>query len=110
MNKVETKVELRFDVENSQLLTSEQKDIIYQKLGNQLTKERVLVLYHQTERSQLANKEKVIRKFDVLIANAFKPVIKRKPTKPTFASKIERLQSKQRNAMTKSLRRKPSHD
>ncbi|REA62516.1 aminoacyl-tRNA hydrolase [Dyadobacter luteus] len=110
VNKVETKVELRFDVENSQLLTSEQKDIIYQKLGNQLTKERVLVLYHQTERSQLANKEKVIRKFDVLIANAFKPVIKRKPTKPTFASKIERLQSKQRNAMTKSLRRKPSHD
>jgi ribosome-associated protein len=110
VNKVETKVELRFDVENSQLLTSEQKDIIYQKLGNQLTKERILVLYHQTERSQLANKEKVIRKFDVLIANAFKPVIKRKPTKPTFASKIERLQSKQRNAMTKSLRRKPSHD
>lgn len=110
VNKVETKVELRFDVENSQILTPEQKDVIYQKLGNQLTKEKVLILYHQTERSQLANKEKVIRKFDVLVTEAFKPVRKRKPTRPTLASKMERLQNKQRNAMTKSLRRKPSHD
>ncbi|HEV7382264.1 MAG TPA: alternative ribosome rescue aminoacyl-tRNA hydrolase ArfB [Dyadobacter sp.] len=110
VNKVETKVELRFDVENSQMLSLEQKEIIYQKLGNHLTKDNVLILYHQTERSQLANKEKVVRKFDVLIADAFKPVRKRRPTRPTLASKMERLQSKQRQAQTKSLRRKPSQD
>jgi ribosome-associated protein len=110
VNKVETKVELRFDVQNSQILTEEQKDVIYQKIHNRLTNDKVMVLYHQTERSQLANKEKVIRKFDALITDAFKPIRRRKATRPTLASKMERLQSKQRNALTKSLRRKPSDD
>ena len=67
VNKVETKVELRFDIPNSQVLTDEQKDFLQKKLTNKLTNEGVLFLYHQTERSQLANKEKVIRKFDRLI-------------------------------------------
>jgi len=110
VNKVETKVELRFDIPNSALLTEDEKEILYEKLSNKLTNEKVLILYHQTERSQLANKEKVVTKFNDLIVKAFTVQKKRRPTRPTLASKKERLQSKQRNAIVKSLRKKPFED
>lgn len=110
VNKVETKVELRFDIRNSQLLTDDQKQVLYDKLSSKLTNEKVLVLYHQTERSQLGNKEKVIAKFDNLIRNAFVVQKNRRATKPTFASKEERLKTKQRNAIIKSLRKKTFED
>lgn len=110
VNKVETKVELRFDIPNSALLTDEQKETLYEKLSNKLTNEKVLLLYHQTERSQLANKEKIIVKFNDLIRKAFTVQKKRRPTRPTLASKTERLQTKQRNATVKSLRKKPFED
>jgi ribosome-associated protein len=106
VNKVETKVELRFDVTNSQVLNDEQKLVLYEKLSSKLTNDKVLVLYHQTERSQLANKDKVIDKFNQLIRQAFTVQKPRRATRPTLASKLHRLQSKQRNANIKSLRRK----
>lgn len=110
VNKVETKVELRFDIPNSGILTDEQKEILYEKLSTRLTNDKVLILYHQTERSQLANKEKVVTKFNDLIKKAFFVQKKRRPTRPTLASKTERLQTKQRNATVKSLRKKPFED
>jgi len=110
VNKVETKVELRFDVKNSAFLTEEQKEVLYEKLSTKLTNEKVLVMYHQTERSQLANKEKVVVKFNELIIKAFTVQKKRRPTRPTLASKTERLQTKQRNSTVKSMRKKPSEE
>jgi len=110
VNKVETKVELRFDIPNSALLTDEQKETLYEKLSSKLTNEKVLTLYHQTERSQLANKDKIISKFNDLIKKAFAVQKKRRATRPTLASKMERLQTKQRNSTVKSLRRKPFDD
>ncbi|GGC09675.1 alternative ribosome rescue aminoacyl-tRNA hydrolase ArfB [Dyadobacter sediminis] len=106
VNKVESKVELRFDVQNSQLLSEEQKQTLYEKLATRLTNAKVLVLYHQTERSQLANKDKVVEKFDNLIRKAFFQEKSRTPSRPTFASKLKRLQTKQHNAAIKSMRRK----
>lgn len=106
VNKVETKVELRFDIAGSAVLTEEQKEKLYVRLASKLTNEKVLVLYHQTERSQLANKEKVIVKFYALIKKAFTDPKKRRPTRPTLASKKERLESKQRKSETKATRRK----
>ena len=110
VNKVETKVELRFDVKSSAFLTDEQKETLYQKLSTKLTNDKVLLMYHQTERSQLANKEKVIDKFNELIVKAFTVQKKRRPTRPTLASKTERLQTKQRNSTVKSMRKKPSEE
>lgn len=106
VNKVETKVELRFDVANSALLSEEEKAALLEKLTNKLTNEGVLVLYHQTERSQLANKDKVIEKFNSLIKKSFEKQKPRKASKPTAASKEKRLQTKQRDAEVKAMRRK----
>ena len=110
VNKVETKVELRFDIKNSQQLTDEQKQTLIEKLANKLTNDQILVLYHQTERSQLANKEKIIAKFNDLIKKAFAVQKSRRATRPTLASKMERLQTKQRNSSIKSLRKKTFED
>ncbi len=106
VNKVETKVELRFDIAGSPTLSDAQKALLMERLKNQVTNEGVLVLQHQTERSQLANKQKVIKKFNTLIINGLKPVVKRvKPPVPKSV-KAARRQAKERNSETKQLRRK----
>lgn len=110
VNKVETKVELRFNIPNSAVLSDEQKEVLLQKLANKLTTDNVLILYHQTERSQLANKDKVVKKFDKLIRQAFVVPRRRKPTRPTNASIQERIQEKKRKAGIKTLRRKPPEE
>lgn len=110
VNKVETKVELRFDIKNSQLLTEDQKQTLIEKLSTKLTNDQILILYHQTERSQLANKEKIITKFNDLIKKAFFVQKSRRATRPTLASKLDRLQTKQRDSRVKSLRKKTFED
>ena len=106
VNKVETKVELRFNVSNSTILSDEEKLKLYFRLAAKLTNDNVLVIYHQTERSQLANKEKVVEKFNELIRKAFTDPKKRRATRPTLASKRERLESKEKRSVVKANRRK----
>ncbi len=106
VNKVSSKVELDFNVLNSGLLTDEQKITILKKLEKKITKEGILQIISQTERNQLGNKEIVIKKFDELIAKCFVEKKKRKPTKPSKASKEKRLETKKRTSEVKKLRRK----
>lgn len=106
VNKVSTKVELRFKVRNSLLLTMDEKEIILTKLSNKINKEEELILVSQSERSQLANKEKVIEKFYLLINKALTPQKKRKATKPSKQSKEKRLSAKKINSDRKSFRKK----
>ncbi|GAA4450124.1 alternative ribosome rescue aminoacyl-tRNA hydrolase ArfB [Nibrella saemangeumensis] len=106
VNKVSTKAELRFSVRDSALLTDEEKAVLFEKLAKKLTTEGELVLYHQTERSQLDNKEKVIEKFNRLIRSAFDKPRPRKPTRPSKASVAERKAGKKRRGEVKEARRK----
>jgi len=106
VNKVSSKVELRFNVIESNLLSIEEKEILQTKLANKINKEGELILVCQTERSQLANKEKVIEKFYNLLSKAFTHQKKRKPTKPSRSSKEKRLEGKKTNAEKKTLRKK----
>ncbi|WP_128545797.1 alternative ribosome rescue aminoacyl-tRNA hydrolase ArfB [Larkinella soli] len=106
VNKVSTKAELYFDVPNSALLGEEEKAVLLEKLAGKLTTEGVLVLYHQTERSQLANRDKVTEKFCQLIRKAFEKPKPRRVTKPTKASKEERLGEKRKRREVKEGRRK----
>jgi len=107
VNKVETKVTLKFDVQRSALLTQEEKDIITQRLARHLTRDGVLMLTVQESRSQHENREKVIEKFDGLLAKAFVKTKTRKATKPSRMAKLKRLQSKKTHGEKKKWRQKP---
>lgn len=110
MNKVESKVELRFDIPGSGILSEEEKQLLLRKLARRINSEGVLILYHQTERSQLANKELVTEKFRRLVEEALKKDTPRKPTKPTLASILVKRQDKTRRARVKADRRKTGWD
>ena len=106
VNKVATKAELRFSVRDSTRLTDEQRTWLLEKLANKLTNEGELVLTHQTERTQLANREKVVKKFNRLIANAFVVPKPRKASRPSKAAVAKRLDAKKRRANIKSARQR----
>lgn len=94
VNKVSTKVELRFHIENSEILTDEQKILIKEKLKNRISLEGFLIISCDTERTQLANKKKALELFKTLITKALHKPKKRTKTKPTKASKEKRLKEK----------------
>ncbi len=105
VNKVSTKVELDFDVAYSALLTVDQKITILKKLDNRITKEGILQIIVQEERSQLGNKEIAINKFYDLINQCFIIQKKRRPTKASKGSKERRLKSKKINSERKQSRK-----
>ncbi len=107
VNKVETMVEGYWDVEASLMFTDEQKQRLKDKLINKINADGKLLVKSQEERSQLANKEIVIKKMNALLQKALIVQKKRKPTKPSKASKLKRLESKKINATLKQTRKKP---
>ena len=105
VNKVNSRIELRFNLTDSALLNDDEKAKIQSVLGNRINKEGILILVSQTERSQIANKKKVTERFYKLLHKALMPVKKRKPTRPTLASKERRIESKKMQSRKKALRR-----
>jgi ribosome-associated protein len=106
VNKVSTKVELRFDIKGSALLTEDEKELIQTVLAKKINSAGELILVSQSDRSQLKNREKVIEKFYSLLVKALTPVKKRKPTKPSKAAKEKRLEEKQIQSEKKARRKK----
>lgn len=104
VNKVETKVQLKFDVNNSKILTEDEKSILIQKLSNKIDQEGFLQLSAQEKRSQIQNKELVIKKFYDLLKSAFYKKKIRKATKPSKGAIEARLKSKKAQAEKKSNR------
>jgi len=104
VNKVNTKVTLRFSITDSCILTDEQKSILEVKLANQMTKEGALILVSQASRSQLKNKEEAERKLYDMLNEALKQQKKRKATKPTKSSNEKRIKDKKANAEKKTRR------
>ena len=107
VNKVSTKVELRFNVLQSELLTPEEKEVLFDKLSAKINAEGELVLFSQAERTQLKNREKVTEKFYRLITTALQPVKKRIPTHPSAGSEEKRLLGKRKTSEKKERRKKP---
>jgi len=105
VNKVNTKVELRFSIGDSAVLTEEEKEVLSSKLANQISKDGDLILTAQETRSQLKNKQKAIEKFYEIINKALKPQKKRKPTTISKAAKEKRLKEKQELSQKKERRR-----
>ncbi|MBA3901313.1 MAG: aminoacyl-tRNA hydrolase [Bacteroidetes bacterium] len=107
VNKVSTKVEVYFDVEASEILTSEQKIRIQEKLQNKISNEGKLIVVSQQARTQLANKEIAIEKLYKLLQNALKEQKPRKKTKPSKSSVEKRLKNKKAASEKKKLRGMP---
>jgi ribosome-associated protein len=105
VNKVSTKMELRFHVASSALLSDAEKELILEKLATRINSAGELILVSQSERSQLQNREKVIEKFYTLLTRALTPRKKRKPTRPSKASKEERLEAKRQQSEKKERRK-----
>ena len=110
INKVETKVELRFDLNASVLLDDAEKVKIKEKLKNQINQENELLVVCQESRSQLKNKELALKKFKELLTSALTVQKKRKPTKPTLEKIEKRLKTKRINAEKKATRARPVQD
>ncbi|MBD0779901.1 aminoacyl-tRNA hydrolase [Maribacter sp. ANRC-HE7] len=110
VNKVSTKVELAFDVANSSALSSIEKERVLHKLANRLTKDNILMLQADATRSQLKNKELVIKRFLELLENAIKIKKKRRKTKPSRSSVEKRLRKKKKDALKKANRGRPKLD
>jgi ribosome-associated protein len=110
VNKVETAVIASFQIESSQLLTDDQKQLIKEKLSNRITSEGSLQVRSQTYRTQLENKEDATRKINELIQAALKKKKPRIATKASKAAKERRIESKKRKAEIKSSRRKFRQD
>lgn len=107
VNKVNTKVELRFAIGESRVLTTDQKIQVELALKNRINQHNELLLTSESQRSQWQNKANVCEHFFRLIEQALTPKRKRIGTKPTKASKLKRLQGKKLQALKKQLRRKP---
>ena len=104
VNKVETKVQLKFDIPNSRQLSEEEKSMLLEKLQTKTDQEGVLQLQSQEKRSQIQNKELVIRKFEDLLRIAFHKKRIRKATKPRKGSIEKRLKAKKNQAQKKANR------
>jgi len=107
VNKLNTKVEIRFSVINSNILSVTEKNKIRVKLKNRINAEGELVLVSQIERSQWRNREKVTEKFFFLLEDALTPVKKRIKTKPSYSSRLKRIESKKKLGQKKQLRKPP---
>lgn len=110
VNKVETMVEGYWHIQTSQQVSEEAKNRLQEKLSNKLTADGYLLVKSQSERTQLGNKEEVIRKMNELVNKALVVPKKRKATKPSRESKEKRIEFKKKNAAVKELRKKISRD
>jgi ribosome-associated protein len=106
VNKVESRVELRWHLQASQLLTETQKQLIGEKLTPRLTADGWLLLAAQDDRSQLRNKEIVLARFHELLLRSLRRPKPRKATKPSKSAVRKRLEGKKIQGEKKASRRR----
>ncbi|HRO47924.1 MAG TPA: alternative ribosome rescue aminoacyl-tRNA hydrolase ArfB [Agriterribacter sp.] len=106
VNKVETMVEGYFDIDRSALLDEEQKQLVKQKLRNKINADGLLLVKSQAARTQLDNKQLVVKKMNDLINQSLIKPRKRIASKPTKAAKQKRMEEKKIKGQIKEGRRK----
>ncbi len=107
VNKIESRVSLFFNIDQSQMLANEEKEILKEKLKNRISQEGDLIVHSQASRSQWRNKEDCIVKFYDLLEKALQPRKKRKPTKPSKAARLKRIKEKKKLSEKKQWRKRP---
>ncbi len=104
VNKLSTAVQLRFDVRRSRSLPNDVAIRLMKLAGNRLTKDGVLVIIAQNNRTQERNRAEARERLIELIREASVKPVPRRATKPTKASKTKRLEGKKRRADVKGMR------
>jgi ribosome-associated protein len=107
VNKVESRVELRWHLQDSGLLTALQKQLILEKLAGQLTAEGYLQVIAQDDRSQLRNKEIALARFHELLQKSLRRPKPRRATRPGAGAVRKRLEGKKIQSEKKASRRRP---
>lgn len=106
-NRVETRVELLFDVARSPSLGAAEKAQLLERLKSYIDKEGVLHLISSSSRSQWRNRQEALVRFQGLLADALRPRKARRVTRPTRAARERRLRTKQVRSERKRARRRP---
>ena len=106
VNKVSSRIQLFYDVVNSNGISDEEKILIQHKLKNKLSDEGVLLLDVQEDRSQLSNKKIALKKLEEVLTNALKKNKKRIKTSVSAGAKKKRLSGKKIQGEKKQLRQK----
>ena len=106
VNKVESRVELRWHLQDSQVLDEAQKALILEKVANQLTADGLLLVVAQDDRSQLRNKELALARFHALLLKSLRRPKPRKATKPSKSAVRKRLEGKKIQGEKKASRRR----
>jgi ribosome-associated protein len=109
VNKVANAVHLRFDVRASSL-PEEVKERLLRFGDQRITRTGMVVIKSQQHRSLEMNRAEAIARLNALVAAAAAVPKKRKPTRPTFSSRIKRLDTKRRRGRVKALRGKSRSD
>ena len=110
VNKTSNAVELRFDVRGSPSLPDDAKLRLERLAGSRLTQDGVLILFSQGSRSLEMNRQEIRERLVDLIRQALHRPKLRRPTKPTRASKLRRLDAKTRRGGVKSMRGRPADE
>jgi len=108
VNKVETAVEGLWTVSESAEFTAEDKLVLQEKLANKINAGGQLAVRSQVHRSQLANKDEVVKKMHQLVAQALVKQRPRVATKPSKMVQEKRLNNKKLKSALKQNRNKPS--
>lgn len=106
VNKVESRVELRWNLPASQVLDDVQKQLILEKLANQLTATGDVLVVAQDDRSQLRNKEIALARFHELLQKSLRRPKPRRATRPSAGAVRQRLEGKKRQSDKKANRRR----
>jgi ribosome-associated protein len=104
VNKLSTAVQLRFDASRSPALSDDVRRRLARLAGRRLTGDGVLVITARRHRTRERNRQDALDRLVDLIRRAAVPPVRRRPTKPTAASRTRRIEAKRRRSMTKKLR------
>jgi ribosome-associated protein len=105
VNKVNTKVEVRFNIHLSDSLSVKEKELICSNLKNRINLAGEIVVKSQSERTQLRNRKKAVEKLLILISGALTEKPERKPTSPTLKSQADRIDEKKKKGRIKKMRK-----
>ncbi len=106
VNKTATKVILRWSVGRSQVLNNEEKMRVRIKLANRINNKDEVIIMSEEERSQPQNRALAVARLQTLVNKAVQVPKKRRPTRPTLASKLKRLETKKIRSQVKAGRAK----